>query len=152
MRRTGLMWVTATVIIVISGCSKTERAKPPSSEQPTGYSGAGTGGAGANVRSDDDFVHDVAVKTMAAVELSRMALDKATDPAQPDEKRRKTAEELKNNRGGNFDRDYVEAMVEGHQYSPSRCRRAALGVRTTRHSRPTQETHKKWRTASAPNA
>jgi len=147
------MWVSATVIIVISGCSKTERAKPPSSEQPTRYSGAvGTGGAGANLRSDDDFVHDVAVKTMAAVELSRLALDKATDPAQPDEKRRKTAEELKNNRGGNFDRDYVEAMVEGHQYSPSRCRRAALGVRTTRHSRPTQETHKKWRTASAPNA
>jgi putative membrane protein len=122
------MWVTATVIIMISGCSKTERAKPPSSEQPTGYSGAvGTDGASANLRSDDDFVHDVAVKTMVAVELSRMALDKATDPnirvfaqmmidehgaagdklksvvseqpfewpAQPDEKRRKTAEELK---------------------------------------------------------
>ena len=29
---------------------------------------------------------------------------------------------------------------------------AALGVRTTRHSHPTQETHKKWRTASAPDA
>jgi len=29
---------------------------------------------------------------------------------------------------------------------------AALGVRTTRHSRPTQETHKKWRTAPAPDA
>ena len=115
MRRAGLMGVTitATIIIVISGCSKTERTKPPSSEQLAAYSDAvGTGGAGANLRSDDDFVHDVAVKTMAAVELSRTCM---------------------------------EAMVDGH-------RRAALGVRTTRHSRPTQETHNKWRTASAPNA
>jgi putative membrane protein len=150
MRRAGLMGVTitATIIIVISGCSKTERTKPPSSEQPAAYSDAvGTGGAGANLRRDDDFVHDVAVKTMAAVELSRMALDKAADPnirvfaqmmidehgaasaelksvvsgqgiewpTQLDERRRKTAEELKKNQGGNFDRDYMEAMVEGHQ-------------------------------------
>jgi len=80
-------------------------------------------------------VHDVAVKTMAAVELSRMALDKAADPnihvfaqmmidehgaagdklksvvsgqriewpAQLDEKRRRTADELKKNQGRNFD-------------------------------------------------
>jgi len=95
-------------------------------------------------------VHDVAVKTMAAVELSRMALDKAADPnihvfaqmmidehgaagdklksvvsgqriewpAQLDEKRRRTADELKKNQGRNFDRDYMEAMVEGHQDRP----------------------------------
>jgi putative membrane protein len=84
---------------------------------------------------------------MAAVELSRMALDKATDPnirvfaqmmidehgaagdklksvvsgqpfewpTQLDERRRKTAEELKKNQGGNFDKDYMQAMVEGHR-------------------------------------
>ena len=38
----------------------------------------GTGGAGANL-SDDDFVRDVALKNMAEVELSRIALDKATN-------------------------------------------------------------------------
>src|SRR5205814_8735826 len=78
MRRAGLMGVTitATIIIVISGCSKTERTKPPSSEQPAAYSDAvGTGGAGANLRSDEDFVHDVAVKTMAAVELSSTLIE-----------------------------------------------------------------------------
>jgi len=75
------MWVTVaafTTITVISGCSKTEGTKPPSSEQPGQSSAIGTGGAGANL-SDDDFVRDVAMKNMAEVELSRMALDKATD-------------------------------------------------------------------------
>jgi putative membrane protein len=80
MRRTGLLWVTvAAIAIIISGCSKTEGTKPPSSEQPAGRSGAvGTGGAGANL-SDYDFVRDVALKNMAEVELGRMALDKATN-------------------------------------------------------------------------
>jgi hypothetical protein len=55
MRPTGLLWVAA-IAITISGCSKTEGTKPPSSEQPAGRSGAaGTGGAGANL-SDDEFV------------------------------------------------------------------------------------------------
>jgi putative membrane protein len=82
MRRTGLMWVTlAAITILISGCSKTEGTKPPSSEQPAGRSGGvGAGGAGANLNSDGDFVRDVATKNMAEVELSRMALDKATSP------------------------------------------------------------------------
>jgi putative membrane protein len=72
---------TITMLVVISGCSKTEGTKPRSSEQPAGHSGAvGTGGAGANLNSDDDFVRDVAVKNMAEVELSRIALEKATDP------------------------------------------------------------------------
>ena len=86
MRRTGPMWVTVaaitiTITIVISGCSRREGTKPPSSAQPAGRSGAvGTGGAGANLTSDDDFVRDIAVKNMAEVELSRIALDKATNP------------------------------------------------------------------------
>ena len=150
MRRTGLLWVAIAVVviaIVISGCSKTEGTKPPSSEQPAGRSGGvGTGGAGANL-SDSDFVRDVALKNMVEVELSRMALDKATNPeiksfaqrmiddhgaaghnlksvvsGQPiewplqlDDKHRKTADELATKQGANFDRDYVKAMVEGHQ-------------------------------------
>ena len=78
MRRNGLFWVAA-IAITISGCSKTEGTKPPSSEQPAGRSGAvGTGGAGANL-SDDEFVRDVALKNMAELELSRLALEKATN-------------------------------------------------------------------------
>ena len=97
--------------------------------------------------SDADFVRDVALKNMAEVELSRMALDKATNldiksfaqrmiddhgaaghnlksvvsgqpiewPAQLDDKHRKTADELAKKQGADFDRDYVKAMVEGHQ-------------------------------------
>ena len=148
MRRAGLLSAAvAAIIVVVSGCSNTEGTKPPSSEQPAERPGAvGAGGAGANL-SDDEFVRDVALKNMAEVELSRMALDKATNveiksfaqrmiddhdaaghklksvvsdqpiewPAQLDEKHRKTVEELAQKQGGDFDRDYVEAMVEGHE-------------------------------------
>ena len=83
MRRTGLLWnAVAALTIVVSGCSKTEGTKPPSSEQPAAQPGAvGTGGAGANVKDDDDFVRDVALKNMSEIELSRMALGRATNPA-----------------------------------------------------------------------
>jgi putative membrane protein len=75
-----LRFAVAAITIVISGCSNTEGTKPPSSEQPGGRPGAvGTGGAGATVKSDGDFVHDVATKNMAEIELSRMALVKATN-------------------------------------------------------------------------
>ena len=148
MRRAGLLSVAvAAITIVISGCSKTEGTKPPSSEQPAGRSGAvGTGGAGANL-SDEDFVRDVALKNLAAVELSRIALGKATNPdiksfaqrmmddhgaagrnlksvesGQPiewpmqlDDKHGKIADELAKKQGADFDRDYMKAMVEGHQ-------------------------------------
>jgi putative membrane protein len=81
MRRIGILWVAvAAIAIIINGCSKTEDTKPPSSEPPAGRSGTvGTGGAGANL-SDDDFVRDVALKNLAAVEFSRIALGKATNP------------------------------------------------------------------------
>lgn len=71
MSRTGLLCVAVAVIIVSGGCSRTEVTKP----EPASV---GTGGAGADVRSDGDFVDDVASKNMAGIELSRMALDKAT--------------------------------------------------------------------------
>ena len=70
MNRAGLLcFVVAAALIV--GCSKSEVAKP----EPTTV---GTGGAGADVKSDDDFVQDAAAKNMAEIELSRMALNKAT--------------------------------------------------------------------------
>jgi putative membrane protein len=82
MRRTGSFWLgVAAVILVLSGCSKTERTKPPSSEPPGAQPGAvGTGGAGADVRSDSEFVRDVALKNTMEIELSRLAADKATTP------------------------------------------------------------------------
>ena len=143
-----LRFAVAAITIVISGCSNTEGTKPPSSEQPGGRPGAvGTGGAGATVKSDGDFVHDVATKNMAEIELSRMALVKATNldvksfaqrmvddhsaagdklksvvsgqpiewPAQLDHKYRKAADDLAQKEGADFDRHYVEKMVEGHQ-------------------------------------
>ena len=148
MRRIGLLWVTVGALGIISnGCSRTEAPKPASSEPLAPRPAAvGEGGAGANL-SDGDFVQDVALKNMAEVELSRMALDKATSPSikafaqmmirdheragqdlksallgqpigwptQLDDKRRKTADELARKQGADFDRDYVKAVVEGHQ-------------------------------------
>ena len=148
MRRIGLLWVTVAALGIISnGCSRTEAPKPASSEPLAARPAAvGEGGAGANL-SDGDFVQDVALKNMAEVELSRMALDKATSPSikafaqmmvrdheragqdlksallgqpigwptQLDDRRRKTADELAKKQGADFDRDYVKAMVEGHQ-------------------------------------
>jgi putative membrane protein len=82
MKCTGLLWVAvAAVIAVIGGCSNTEGTKTPESEPPAERGAAvGTGGAGANLKTDGEFVHDVASKNMAEIELSRMALDKSTSP------------------------------------------------------------------------
>ena len=147
MRCTGLWWV-AIAAIVIGGCSNTEGTKTSLPERTmTRPPAVGTGGAGADVKTDDDFVHDVAIMNMAEIELSRMALDKATSqdirslaqrmiddhgaagnklktvvsghpihwPAQVDGKHRKIADELAGKQGADFDRDYVTAMIEGHQ-------------------------------------
>ena len=139
MNRAGLLCV-AVAIVMTSGCSKAEAPEP----EPAAV---GTGGAGADVKSDDDFVQDVAAKNLAGIELSRMALEKATRadikafaqklidehgaaseklksvvaghaiawPAQLDEKQRETADELARHQGDDFDREYLEAIVEGHQ-------------------------------------
>ena len=139
MSHSGLLWL-ALAAIVIGGCSKSEDTTP----EPVSV---GTGGAGADVKSDGDFVHDVALKNMADVELSRMAVDRATSPdikafaqrmvddhgaigdklksvlsgypfewpSQLDDEHREAADGLAKKQGGDFDRDYLEAMVEGHQ-------------------------------------
>lgn len=148
MRRTGMLWTGMAVItIVISGCSKDD-TNLTTPEQRGALPGAvGTGGAGANVASDEDFVPDVALKSMANIELSRMALETTTNPdiksfaqrliddhgaaitklksalsgtpiewpVQLDEKHRRTADELAQEQGPDFDREYLKAMVEGHQ-------------------------------------
>ena len=81
MKRTALLWVAVpAVIVVIGGCSNTELTKTPESEPPSERgTGVGSGGAGANL-SDGEFVHDVASKNLAEIELSRMALDKSASP------------------------------------------------------------------------
>ena len=142
MRRIGLLWVAIAVgTIAIGGCST------PSEEQPARGVGVGTGGAAANVKSDAEFVHDVAIMNMAEIELSRMALDKATSPdikafaqrligdhdeaglklksalsghsidwpAQLDGKHRENADELATKQGADFDQNYTEAIIDGHQ-------------------------------------
>jgi putative membrane protein len=138
----------AAMTIANGGCSKSEDAKGPASEQRAQPSAAvGTGGAGANVKSDAEFVPDVAMKNMAEIELSRMALERATGPdvklfaqrmidehgaagdklksavsgqsiewpAQLDDDHREAADDLAKKQGADFDRSYVEAMIEGHQ-------------------------------------
>lgn len=144
MKRTGLLWVAVATMIVVGGCSKTDDRKAPASEQPAAI---GTGGAGANVQGDREFVRDVAIKNLAEIELSRMALGKATGPdikvfaqmmvddhsvagdklkrivagqaidwpAQLDDKPREQADELTEKTGVDFDRAYIDAMIEGHQ-------------------------------------
>ena len=71
MNRAGLLCLAAAAVLM-GGCSKNDVAKPEPST-------VGTGGAGADVQSDDDFVKDIAAKNMAEIELSRMALSKATN-------------------------------------------------------------------------
>ena len=81
MKRAALVGVATAITLAISGCSKREDARPRSADEPGARAGAvGTGGAGANVGSDGDFVRDVAMKNMAVIELSRVALEKATTP------------------------------------------------------------------------
>jgi putative membrane protein len=66
--------------IVAAGCSGTEGTRGASTEQSAEHpGGVGAGGAGATL-SDDEFVRDLALKDMVEIELSRMALDKATNP------------------------------------------------------------------------
>lgn len=138
----GTVFVLA-LAIVSSACSRTEGTKPPSDQgSPT----VGTGGAGASL-DDDEFVRDVALKNMTAVELARLALNRATDPniktfaqqviddhgaagnnlksavsgrpiewpAQLDDKHKESVEELASKQGADFDRDYLEAVVESEQ-------------------------------------
>ena len=149
MKRIGLWSVgLVAVTLIVGGCSKTDGTKTRSAEQPPAQPAAiGTGGAGADVKSDSEFVRDVAMMNMTEVELSRIALTRATSndiklfaqrmvdeheaagnklkdvlsgksielPAQLDEKHRDAADDLTKKQGLDFDRDYLKAMVEGHQ-------------------------------------
>jgi putative membrane protein len=148
MKRVGLSWFAVAAIVVHAGCSTSEGPDVPASEQAGARPGAvGAGGAGADLSSDRDFVRDIAMKHLAETEISRVALQKSTDPdirsfaqqviddhtsagdslkavvsgqgiewpAHLDEKHREIADALMKKQGAKFDRDFLEAMVEGHQ-------------------------------------
>ncbi len=149
MRRTGFYWVAiAAIFAVTTACSNSnDTVKSKSEASPPQGATVGTGGAGADVRSDSEFVPDVAGKNMAEIELSRLAVDKTTDrvvrafaqmmidehgaalnklktaasdqatnwPTALDDKHRETAENLATKQGAEFDREYLKAMIEGHQ-------------------------------------
>jgi putative membrane protein len=82
MKRVGLSWfAVAAIIVVHAGCSSTEGPGVPASEEAGARPGAvGAGGAGADLNSDREFVHDIAMKHMAETEISRVALQKSADP------------------------------------------------------------------------
>ena len=82
MKRTALLWMASSAaILALAACSNDDRGRAPGSE-PSADRGAavGTGGAGVNVNSDDEFVRDVAAKNLAEVELSRVALGRSASP------------------------------------------------------------------------
>ena len=90
-------------------------------------------------------MHDVALMNLTEIELSRIALSKATGPdvqgllqrssryhtvcepksavsgsvsnwpAQLDDRSKRTVDDLAKKQGADFDLDYVKAMVDGHQ-------------------------------------
>ena len=143
-----LRFAVAAIILVHTGCADTDGTKPPASEEPGARPGAvGAGGAGADVKSDRDFVQDVAIKHMAEIEFGRVALQKSTNPdiksfaqqlvdehtsagealktavsgqaidwpSQLDDEHGKIVEELTKKQGEEFDREFLEAAIEGHQ-------------------------------------
>jgi putative membrane protein len=147
MKRTGLFGMFVVAAMLMSGgCSRAENANTSGSRPADGVA-VGTGGAGATLKDDGEFVQDVANKNLAEIELSRLALNKATHPevkayAQMmvqehgaaentlkgaiagqsiqlptalDDKHREPVEELSGKQGADFDRDYLEAMIESHQ-------------------------------------
>ena len=81
MKRTGLLCLAvAAITFVDTGCSDTDATRPPASEQPGARPGAvGAGGAGADVKGDHDFVRDIAMKHMAEIAISRLALQKSAN-------------------------------------------------------------------------
>ena len=80
MSRTRLLPLAVAAAVLLAGCSKAQN--PPSSERDGARPGAvGAGGAGVDVKSDGDFVRDIAMKNLAEIELSRMALERASSPA-----------------------------------------------------------------------
>ena len=149
MKPTGLLAVTlAASTLALGACSNQNGNNLPPPEQAEKKPAmVGSGGAGSNLTSDDAFVRDVALKNMAEIQISRLAIEKTANPdiksfaqrviddhsaagdklksavsgetfdwpAELDNKHKDTVDELAQERGAEFDRDYLKAMVESHQ-------------------------------------
>jgi putative membrane protein len=141
MRRMGVMALALAATIAV-GCNRSENRAADSPAVGT------AGRADSSVSMGDrDLVRDVAHMNMAEVELSRNALQRASDvnvkkfaqmmvddhtkagdslktiaaqhnielPLQLDDKHRDLGEKLSTKQGLEFDKEYADAMVDGHQ-------------------------------------
>jgi putative membrane protein len=144
MRRTGLWVAAAAIAITVAGCSDTEGTDSTASKGPEGTVGTGGAGANLDddefvrdaalknlsavelSRLALNKTADPNIKTFAqrVIDDHRAAADKLKSavagqpiewPAQLDDDHNETADELAQKQGSDFDRDYVEAMVEGQQ-------------------------------------
>jgi putative membrane protein len=78
MMRTGSsLLAIAVALVIVGGCSKGDHAKRSSKEPAQRPVAVGTGGAAGDVKSDSEFVHEIALMNLAEIELSRMALQKS---------------------------------------------------------------------------
>ncbi|HEU4927713.1 MAG TPA: DUF4142 domain-containing protein [Vicinamibacterales bacterium] len=142
MRRVGMMAVALAATIAV-GCNRSEN-RATDTTGTAGTAGRAESSVGAG---DRDFVRDVAMMNMAEMELSRAALQHATEantkkfaqmmvddhtsagdklkafatqhnievPAQLDDKHRDEGQKLSEKKGLEFDKEYADRMVQGHQ-------------------------------------
>lgn len=145
MRHLRLLALAAAAIIVMGGCSKTEGTKTRSEQPKGAAVGTGGVAANTKDDGDfvhDVAIMNMAeielsrmaldkstasdVKTFAqqlvddhgaaAEKLKSLAATSSIEwPNQLDEKRKKDADEVAKKQGADFDRDYLEAIVHGHQ-------------------------------------
>lgn len=130
----------AVAVMLAGGCNK----GPATSNHET----AGTSGRAEKVSSgDQDFVQDVSRMNAAEIDISRLAVDKASSPdvkkfaqmavddhtaagdklsgvavqnsidapATVDDSHRSLHDKLAGKQGLDFDRDYIDAMIDDHQ-------------------------------------
>ena len=69
-------WPIVIALVMVGGCSKGDHAKRSAKQPAPRPAAVGTGGAAGDVKSDSEFVHEIALMNQSEVELSRMALGK----------------------------------------------------------------------------
>jgi putative membrane protein len=149
MKFSGLMTI-ACAAAMTAGCTgdvRDESRTTTGTEQLETGDRVGTTGTAGVSGDAREFVEKAATGSMAEVQLSQLATDRAqspevkqfaqmmvadhtkaneelkqavspynmTVPADIDEKHREQMEELRNLRGAEFDREYISAMIDGHQ-------------------------------------
>ena len=143
MKRTGILAIACAAALAI-GCNSNQRADVRANNDTGAVGTAGDSNVSAG---DRDWVNDVAVASMAEVELGKLAAErglgadvkkyaqmmvtdhtKANDelkqvagrfniapPPGMDDKHRDLYEKLSKLQGNDFDKQYMEAMVDGHE-------------------------------------